>query len=301
MELGVVRNLLLLAHNGSITATARGLNLTPSAVHKQLRALESELGVKVYEKTGQRLRLTQAGLLLVPHFKAIAEHLDAAAAEVEDLNGSRRGVVRLGGGASMVHYLFPPVLRRYRQEFPAVDVLVEAAGLGGLVDSLRRGTIDLAFGTAEALAQPDMEIVTRWPFEMVFVANKTFPEGKTSLANLQKHPFVSYPPGFALLEDYFRGHGFAPRVSMRFDSADALKAMVESGLGISIVPLWTVNRDVSEGRIRVVEVKEPPIFAHLALFRRKGAYVSRPVQQFVDLIRKHGFGRNRLMWHKAPA
>jgi DNA-binding transcriptional LysR family regulator len=215
---------------------------------------------------------------------------------VEELKGLRRGAVRLSGGLSISKYLLPPLLKRFRQRYPQIDLQVESGNIPAVVEDLRKGTVDLAFmASGDVLTTiPDMVVEVSWKYEFVVVSNHHVPRGKCSLVDLQNEPFILYPRGFLLLERYLERLGFTPRVIMRFDSADAIKAMVQHGLGMSILPIWTVNDVLRRGSVHRVELREPALFTDVVLVRRQASYVPKAVRAFIDLARQAGFGRVRM-------
>src|SRR5713101_6021151 len=125
MELHAARSLVLLADLGSLAKTAETLRLSPPAVHKQLKLLEAELGVRLYEKIGRGLRLTQAAELLLPYCRHLLADHDTALSALEEWKGSTRGTLRIGAGPATSVHLLPGLLRIYGRAFPEVDVVVE--------------------------------------------------------------------------------------------------------------------------------------------------------------------------------
>jgi DNA-binding transcriptional LysR family regulator len=296
MEFRAIRSLLLLAKQGSITAAASSLDVSPAAIHKQLKSLEDELGLRVYERVGNRLSLTPEGTALLPYFETMAQQHEAALHTVEEMKGVRRGAVRLSGGLSISKYLLPGLLKRFRQRYPEIDLLVESGNILAVLEELRKGSVDLAFMASGDMLKTldDMVVEVAWKYEFVVVSSRQVPHRKCALKDLEKEPFILYPRGFLLLERYLESIGCSPRVIMRFDSADAIKAMVQHGLGLSILPIWTVNDVLRRGVVHRVEQREPPLTTDVVLVRRQASYVPRAVQAFIDLARQIGFGRVRM-------
>jgi DNA-binding transcriptional LysR family regulator len=296
MELRAIRSLLLLAKHGSITGAATAQDVSPAAIHKQLKALEEELGLRVYERMGNRLALTPEGSTLLPYFETMAEQHEAALHTVEELKGMRHGAVRLSGGLSISKYLLPGLLKRFRQRYPQIDLQVESGNILAVVEELRKGAVDLAFMASGDLlgSMTDMVVEISWKYEFVTVSSRQWPHRKCSLKELENEPFILYPRGFLLLERYLDNIGLNPRVIMRFDSADAIKAMVQHGLGMSILPIWTVNDVLRRGAVHRVEHREPPLETDVVLVRRQASYVPKAVRAFIDLARQIGFGRVRM-------
>jgi DNA-binding transcriptional LysR family regulator len=291
VELRGLRSLVTLSELGSITKCAEKLNLSAAAVHKQLKVLEAELETPLYEKVANRLRLTQAGETLLPHVKRLLAEYDTALSALDEWKGLRRASVRIGTGPTMSSYVLPPMLREFRRRFPEVELYVETGHSLQLLKSLDDGSIDLALTvSSNPLEEPRLAVEGCWKFEIVLVAGrKGFPR-RCRLADLKSYPFILYRRGsrFEVLVDrYFGEAGFAPRVIMRFDNPEAIKAMLRLGFGISMLPTWIVSSELKKKTLFQIHQKERLLMADITLVTRRGGYAPRAVGAFIDLL--HGW------------
>jgi DNA-binding transcriptional LysR family regulator len=290
MELRNVRSLLQVAETGSLTRAAADLDLTPAAVHKQLRVLEKDLGLKLYQKRDGALRLTQHGTRLLPDLRRL---LDAERAMREHAEESKqtRAEVRIGDGASLSATLLPPLLRRFHRQHPATDIYVEAANTQALLTSLRRGGLDAAL-----IADVDDELIVeaRWKYEFVFMAPRRIAPRRRSLLDLEEEPFILSGAGYRLVEEYFASLGLRIRAAMRFDHADAGLAMAEAGVGIAVMPYWSAPRG-HQRSTWVLDLKEGRLYGQVVLVRMRSAQMSRAAQSFVEMVKGSGFPEGRMM------
>ena len=286
VELRGLRSLALLAESGSLTRIAERQRLSPAAIHKQLKVLEGELGVRLYEKAGRRLRLTPAGDMLLPYLKDLLAQYEAALSALEEWKGLKKGLVRIGAGPTLGSYLLPLLLQRFRHQYPGVDLFVETGHSPALISGLENGSLDLALVVSSALlAQPELPTAAQWDFEFVLVSNLRQAPRQCSLRDLQRFPFILFQRASRMEEQidrYFVGLDFHPRVIMRFDNADAIKAMIRTGLGISMLPFWTVGADIRRRALTLIRQQEPPLLGKIALVSRRSSYVPRPVAAFLE-------------------
>ena len=287
VELRELRSLVVLAEVGSISLTADRLHLSPAAIHKQLKILEGELGVRLYEKVGRRLQLTQAAEVLLPYLKDLLAQYDSALSAIEEWKGMKRGLVRIGTGPSS--YVLPAILRKFRRTNPNVELLVETGNTPVLLEGLAKGSLDLALlVSSDLIERQDYSVEASWDFELVLVSHQRQPPRRPRLSDLKGLPFILFRKGSRLeepIDRYFAAHGFEPKVTMRFDNSEFIKAMVRTGLGISMLPSWVVYKDVKEGRLSMIRQVEPPLYSRIALVRRKSAFIPRSVQTFVETAR----------------
>jgi len=290
MELRELRCLVTLAEVGSITRTAEKLHLSAAAIHKQLKVLEDELGLRLYEKVGRQLRLTQAAEVLLPHVKNLLGQYDAVLSALSEWKGLNRGLVRIGTGPTMSSYLLPSLLEGFRRKFPEIELFVETGNTQHLLDCLGKGSLDLTFLiSSELLEEPSLLIEAAWDFDFALVSGmKELPQ-RCRLKGLQEFPFILYKKGSIfenLIDRYFAENRFCPRVVMRFDTPEAIKAMIRSGLGVSMLPLWVVDADLKNKTLSLIRQQEQPLSARVALVTRKLSYVPQPVVAFLEVARK---------------
>jgi DNA-binding transcriptional LysR family regulator len=290
MELRELRCLVTLADVGSIMRTAEKLHLSPAAIHKQLKVLEAELGLRLYEKSGRQLRLTQAAEVLLPHIKNLLGQYDTILSVLGEWKGLKRGFVRIGTGATMSSYLLPVLLERFRRLYPDVELFVETGNTQRLLDSLIEGSLDLTFLISpELLDERALLIEAAWDFDFVLVSRMKKAPRSCELGELADLPFILYKKGSIfenLIDRYFARNRFQPRVIMRFDTPEAIKAMIGSGLGVSLLPLWVVDAELKNKTLSIVRPHQPPLSASIALVTRKQNYVPQPVSAFIEVARK---------------
>ncbi len=301
MEFRQLRSLATLAEVGTIAAAAERLNLSSPAVHKQLRALEAELGVPLYEKAGRALRLTKACEMLLLHAGDLLAQHDLAIRSVEEWKGLKKGTVRIGAGPTISSYLLPALLRRFRRKYPNIELYVETGNTQALIQGLASGSLDLGLLVAAPSQEESfLKVEAAWEVEFVLVSNLREAPRKCGLTELQRFPFILYRKGSRienLIERYFAETNFQPTVIMTFDTAEAIKAMIRTGLGISMLPMWIVDAELKRRALSIIRQKEHPLLSHVELVSRRASHAPHAIQAFVELARGFRFQSPRLTYH----
>jgi DNA-binding transcriptional LysR family regulator len=297
VELKELRGLIALSESKSITIAAEQLHLSPPAIHKQLKILEQELGVPLYEKAGRGLQLTQAAEVLLPYVKDLLAQYDSALSALEEWKGMKRGVVRVGTGPTS--YVLPAILKRFRRERPGIEVLVETGNTTLLLERLTNGLLDVALVVSADLVETrDYAVDMSWDFEMVLVSHQRPATSRPHLVDLKNSRFILFRRGSRMqdsIDRYFAANGFKPNIIMRFDNAEFIRSMVASGLGMSMLPVWVVDKDVKEKRLYLIRTPGDALYSKIALIRRKSGYVPVPVQSFIETARNLGARPLRLL------
>jgi len=274
MQLHQLRYFVAVAEVRHFTQAADIVGITQPSLSKQIHALEADLGAPLFERVRGNIALTAAGEVLLPLAKRILADVDTATREVQELVGLRRGRVRLGATPSLATSLAPPVLRRFRDAHPAVDLRVEEGGSQDLVRDLLRGDLDLALIIMPAQG-PDPGLradpILR---ESLVVASleelpATTPGGELRITDLRDRPMVMFREGYDLRDATIqacRAAGFEPTFAVDGGEMDAVLSFVEAGLGVALVPGIVVAR---RPRVRVTRLAPPGVTRTIAVARRR--------------------------------
>lgn len=289
MELREVQSLIRLAANGSILETAKASNLSPGAIHKHLKSLELEFGVTLYSKQDGRLRLTSAGQLILPYLREIFAQKEAAVQALADWKTRPTGLIRIGAGPAFSSHILPSILDEFGKQHKDVQFYVETGSGDHLLDRLAGGALDLAFDLSMAPTEARLVEVASWTAPMGFVSGISDTPSSCELRDLESLPFVLFGSGSRVdkvIQGYFDANSFQPAVVMRSDSAEAIKAMVQNGLGIAMIFLWSTQDELRTGSLRQISVVDkPPATARMSLLIEKTPYVPKAIGAFIDAVR----------------
>ncbi|TYB38688.1 LysR family transcriptional regulator [Micromonospora sp. AP08] len=274
MQLHQLRYFVAVAEVRHFTQAADLVGITQPSLSKQIHALETDLGAPLFERVRGNIALTAAGEVLLPLAKRILADVDTATREVQELVGLRRGRVRLGATPSLATSLAPPVLRRFRDAHPTVDLRVEEGGSQDLVRDLLRGDLDLALiiepstGTDPGLrADPILrESLVVASVDPLPAADE---RGEVRITDLRDQPLVMFRQGYDLRDATLqacREAGFEPTLSVDGGELDAVLSFVEAGLGAALVPGIAVTRRPG---IRVTRLAPPGVRRTIAVARRR--------------------------------
>ncbi len=274
MQLHQLRYFVAVAEVRHFTQAADLVGITQPSLSKQIHALETDLGTPLFERVRGKIGLTAAGEVLLPLAKRILADVDTATREVQELVGLRRGRVRLGATPSLATSLAPPVLRRYRDAHPTVDLRVEEGGSQDLVRDLLRGDLDLALIIAPAQGtDPGLRTDAILTESLVVASVEPLPgaspDGEIRVTDLREQPLVMFREGYDLRDATLqacRDAGFEPRVSVDGGELDAVLSFVEAGLGAALVPGSVVARRAG---VRVTRLAPPGVRRTIAVARRR--------------------------------
>jgi DNA-binding transcriptional LysR family regulator len=276
-------SLLAITEHGSLSAAARARGLTQPSISRQIQDLERQLDTVLVERTSQGARLTPAGEILAEGARELLTGLAALPERVRSRQGEVAGTVRLGTVDSVGIYTLPPLLARFVQANPRVEVKVVCQSSKQLMAMLLADELDVAIGTTE---HPKLtcERLFQNPLVLVYPTNLPAKEVPTTMAELTKRRIVTYEKGLTvrtLIDQAFAKAGlpFAPVLELA--NVEIIKAMVRSGLGLGIIPDGCVQ-GFELGTSQVRDLKASRTIR--LLFRPQGP--SLATEKMIDWLRK---------------
>jgi DNA-binding transcriptional LysR family regulator len=253
MDLRQLEILQAIAETGSFTACGRKLHVSQSAISRQVLLLEGELGEPLFLRVGRKVRMTPAGESLVQLGERIFQDMRETVSAINDDTQALRGRLRLAGGMTVCLYVIPLLLRHLKRVYPELDVRLTVATVGRSVEEIRAGRVDVGLLTLP-VEESDLVTVPVLREELLVVTMPTHPlarRRRIQPKDLAGEPFVLFEAGSAtrrVIDSFFVTEKMEPRVVMDTENVEILKAMVKTGLGISIVPYQAISREVSAGQ-----------------------------------------------------
>ncbi len=280
------------ARHGSFSKAALELSLTAPAVSMQMKELETDLGMALFERVGRRVELTSAGEYFLVYVKRIAATLRDAESTLSKLKGTEVGTLKIGL-VSTAKYFLPQLLKPFREEHFGLQIKLEVRNRNQMVELLRDGEIDLAImGRTPADLDVRIEPFARHPH--AFIACPEHPlAGRQGISPtvLNQLELIVREEGSgtrAIMERFLGERGLTPRVTMEMSSNESIKQAVMADLGISFVSLHTVGLEVATGKLVVLDFDETPISRAWHVVALNRGNPSGAAEAFRYFVLEHG-------------
>jgi DNA-binding transcriptional LysR family regulator len=290
MEIRQLRYFRAIARAGSFSAAAAGEFVVQSALSQQIRKLEEELGVKLFERTTRSVRLTRDGAQLLELADRVLDDVELVRAEADALRGVVRGKVAVGmmecppAGLEMAL-----LLRDFHAGHPGVEVALRSGGSDRMVDEVRSGALDFAILGLPPSPLPDRlaarTLLTEDLVGVVEAGHRL--AGRTRAASLADEVFVDFPQGYGLREQTdhcFAEAGIERRVAFEVVRVEEMIRFAALGLGIAVLPrsiAAAIGRRAR--RPRVVDISGANLRRTVALVHRQDGPQSAAARAFFDL------------------
>lgn len=287
-QLEIVRTV---ADRGSFTAAARVLNVSQSAVSRQVLLLEEELGEPVFLRLGRKVRLTTAGQSLFDLSRRVLTDITETTAGIRDQQQAPAGTLHLGGGMTVCLHVFPALLKEFRKRQPRIDVKLTTGPTAQLLERLRSGALDVGLLTLP-VEGADLTQVPVMREELLLVlppSHKLAGRRRITPADLVTQSWVLFERGSStrrVIDAMFDTHGIRPRVVLETENVEILKAFTTIGLGLTILPYQALAREARSGMLRVKRIEGVTLVRETGWVYARGARVPRVVQQMFDALRR---------------
>ncbi|WP_213954826.1 MULTISPECIES: LysR substrate-binding domain-containing protein [unclassified Variovorax] len=272
------------AHQGSVQRAAEALHLTPPAVSMQIKEVELQVGMPLFDRTGRRLSLSTTG----EYFLVYARRLLATFKEAEDAMARFKGVESgklTIGMVSSAKYFLPQLLAQFHAEHPAVDVRLRLGNREQLAALMEANEVDLSvMGRAPREWPNRAEPFAMHPHVLVTSPHHPFAKAEAiPAAALVREGFIVREQGSgtrAALEEFLAAHRLQPMFIMELPSDEAIKQVVMAGLGVSLVSLHTIGLEWRNGLIAAPSVEGLPLMRRWHLVNAVAKMLSPAAEAF---------------------
>ncbi|MEE8311395.1 MAG: LysR family transcriptional regulator [Candidatus Binatia bacterium] len=290
MEIKALRTFIAVTETGSFTRAGQRLSVSQSAVSQQIRILEKEVGTPLFTRRARNVTPTQAGNVLLPYARQITAKADEAAAVISDFEGMGRGRVAIGAGGAICHHVLPSILSEFSARFSKIEIQVLSGFTVETLDRTLDGTVDVGLLvlpiTTGGLMTTELgrdELVAiaprghRWE-SLERVRARDFSDEQVVVYNRSSRTF-------RILERFLLEDGVFPKFAMEISDLEAVKKMVEVGLGVSVVAAWAVRREIDDGTLISRPLAPRGLYRTWGLVRRSGETATASHRAFINICK----------------
>jgi DNA-binding transcriptional LysR family regulator len=278
------------ARHLNYTRASEELFLTQPAVSMQVKLLEKQLGIALFEQLGKRIHLTEAGGEVLGYARNITQQLDELEAVLNRMKGLAGGKLRISV-ATTANYFIPTLLGTFSRRYPEVTVSLDVTNRETLLQQLAENTVDLVI-MGQPPAEADVEAADFMENPLVIVAppeHVLAKQKKIPLKRLQDEVFLVREPGSGTriaMERFFAEREIQLKTGMEVGSNEAIKQSVQAGLGLGLLSRATIEQELELKRLVELNVAEFPIMRHWYMVHRRGKRLSAVAEAFKDFMLK---------------
>ncbi len=290
MDLNQFRVFYHAAKLKSFSQAAEALSVTRPLISIRIKQIEEAYGVRLFERSGRRVELTNAGEMLFSYAERVFNLVKEADSRLEDMKGIGIGTLKICTGLTVGTYYLPPLITAFQQQYPQIEIRMKVKNTRAVVQDILSFTDDLGF-VGNMDPNEDIVITPLWEDELAVIVSRSHALARCrSLPpeKLHHQTFILREQGSGtreLVEGTLERCKISVKTALELGSDEAIKRAVEVGLGISMVPKRVVREEVKKGSIRAIRLSgETPILRYCTI-HHKDKYVSSVIRAFIDMAK----------------
>lgn len=294
MKLQQLRYIVEVAnHSLNVSATAESLYTSQPGISKQVRMLEDELGVQIFERSGKHLtQVTPAGRDILRIAQEILAKVESIKSVAGQFTNPDQGTLNISTTHTQARYALPDVIRRFIKRYPRVSLHMHQGSPSQLSDSVAKGTTDFAIATEALHLYEDLIMLPCYHWTRSMLVPKGHPLTElehVGIADLACYPLVTYTFGFtgrSELDAAFNRAGYEPKIVFTATDADVIKTYVRLGLGVGVIASMAIDPVVDSD---LVEIDGSHLFdfSTTKICFRKGIFLRTYMYDFMEFFAPH--------------
>jgi DNA-binding transcriptional LysR family regulator len=291
MDIRDLKVFLAVAKHLNYTRAGEEIHLSQPSVSVRIRQLEEELRVRLFDRIGKRVALSEAGQLLEMHARRAVAALDDARQAIEELQGLERGSLRIGASTTPGMYLVPRIIAEFNKLHPDIAMRLSVKNTGQIEEDIINNEFDLGFVGGHLIGN-DIDMLPWCIDELVLIAPPGNPLARrknVKLSDLAKERFICREPGSAsraVVEKYLSQLNFSFEVSVELGNPEAVKQSVMGGFGIAFLSKFALEAELKAKSLAIVNIKDLRINRELRIIHRKDKHLSRAASAFIKTALK---------------
>ncbi|MEN1986193.1 LysR family transcriptional regulator [Paenibacillus hubeiensis] len=291
MELRQLITFRTVAVTLNFTRAAEVLNYVPSNVTMQIKALEEELGIRLFDRLGKQLALTTAGKRFLTHIQGVLDKLDEARSVVHD-NENLSGTLTISANEVICAYRLPAVFQRFRSRHPGVRLIFRSVPNQELKQTLLEGTSDVVYMLDEPIRSSALVVEALLEETFRLFAAPDHPLAKQTdlrLEDFHNEVFLTNEKGCpyrTMFDRSFEKEGMDSITYLEFQSAEAIKQCAISGIGIAFLPEIVVEVEVERGELVALPWQIPDLHVYTQMLWHKDKWLSPIMESFIEASRE---------------
>ena len=289
VDLFVLKTFIEVARTHSFRLAAERNHITQPAVSQQIKLLEQKFNCTLFERKSKDVALTEAGLILFSYAERMLQQYQEAQDRINEMSNTFQGVIRIATIYSIGLYQLQPLVRRFLKKYPKVKIHLEYAQSPKIYEMVLNRKIDFGFvaypkkvaGITQSIFATD---------QLKLVQSREYPtlhKKRVQPQDLNDQKFISFssdiPTGKAINE-FLRKYKTYPNLLHTFENIETLKSALTIGMGFGIVPLSTINHELKDKMLEMINLKALDITRPLGIIHIRGKILTKAMQSFYDIV-----------------
>jgi len=269
---------------GSFTKAAETLNYTQSAISRMINDLENEWQITLLERGKNGVSLTSDGLKLYSYCVNVCNEYNKLELAVDELKGLETGIIRIGAFSSVATHWIPNIIKKFQSDYPKIDYEILLGDYTEIAEWIKNGRIDCGFTNLRYAKDFDIELLEKDELRVILPKNHDLCKYESiPVKELEKYPFLLLEKdGVSESEEIFNKYKIKPQIHYATWDDYSIMAMVEKGLGISILPELILRRIPYDIEVKKLNI---PAYRDICIAMRNKSMLSKAARTFLTYLK----------------
>ena len=288
MELKQLEYFMALCQELHFTRAAEKLGIAQPSLSQQIRLLEHEIDTPLFDRIGKRTTITEAGKTLLHHCYNVFHELSQARAAISEIQGLKRGSLKIGALLTVADYLLPPTVIEFHRSYPNIELSVLGLRTGDIYSGLLQNELDLGI-VFLPMEHDDLEAIPLFKQHLALAAPIDHPVAKerfVTLDILKEIHSILLPDTYflrQLINEQCRALEFVPQPVMEMTTMESITNMVRKGVGVTILPKGYLEY-IDDKLIRTIPIQRPILTTQIGIVYRKNKYLCAASRVFMEQL-----------------
>ncbi len=288
MDLNLFKTFITVVRHQSISRASEEIFLTQPAVTKQIKILEQEYNIKLFERRHNALQLTEDGTLLLEYAHQILNVFNQSISAIDGARGQLRGTLHMGSNLTLGIYVLPKLIKRFSDINPELRIEIYLSNTEHIVRALKRNDVNFGF-IGSKIKDPMITLHSFFQDRIQLVVGPDLGVGKKILSwkQLEEMPFITRERGSDIRETcelWLREKDILLKPKMELNNTEAIKSCVQCGIGFSLLPACTIENEVKTGLLRVVSAPYFKLIQDYYICHYKNRRFTKPEKFFLEFL-----------------
>ena len=290
MELRNLITFCKIAQFKSFSKAAKELGYAQSTITMQIQLLEQELQTKLFERIGREIKLTLKGEIFLEYADKIISLSNEAKEAISDTEVPK-GTLRIGTVESLCTMKLTELLEKFHMKYPEVEIVIKLGMCSDLRNMIKNNTVDLVFILDGAIYDPDLISLLSYEEPMAILAspaNKLSNKKNLTIRDIAGEPLILTEKGCSYrnaFEEMFYKAGLQPRASLEVGSLDTIKTFAMGNLGVTLLPIMAVKKELEQMRLKVLDVPECQFNMRTQILYHKNKWITMAMKAFISELK----------------
>lgn len=288
MELKQLEYFAAVCQELHFTRAAEKLGIAQPSLSQQIRILEHEIGTPLFDRVGKKTVITESGKILLQHYYNVSHELSQARAAISELQGLKRGTLKIGSLLTVVNYLLPATVISFHQQYPNVELSVLGLRTGDIYNGLLQNDLDLGI-VYLPMEHDEIESIPLYKEVLALAVPVDHPlaaKPSVTLDVLHEVPAILLPGTYylrQLINERCQAAGFAPQPAMEMTTMESITNMVSRGIGVTVLPKGYLDY-IDNKQIQIVPIQNPSLTIQIGIVYRKNKYLCAASRVFMEQL-----------------